>query len=154
VYVCTVNDYLAKRDFEQMRPVLIALGLTVGLVTGDLQTASPERRKAYFCDVTYCTGQVCRCECLVVWHSCVVRLPVARSNGRSACLFKRSGSQEMAFDYLRDNLAENPTAVVLRTNFYFAVIDEADALLIDECKNPMIISNAEVCIPYPIHESS
>lgn len=58
VYVCTVNDYLAKRDFEQMSPVLIALGLTVGLVSGDLQTASPERRNAYHCDVTYCTGQV------------------------------------------------------------------------------------------------
>jgi hypothetical protein len=58
VYVCTVNDYLAKRDFEQMSPVLVALGLTVGLITFDMEPSSPERRKAYHCDVTYCTCQV------------------------------------------------------------------------------------------------
>lgn len=73
--------------------------------------------------------------CVFVWHT--------------SCL----DTQEMAFDYLRDNLAENPTEVVLRTNFYFAVIDEADALLIDECKNPMIISNVSVVCTYPVCEA-
>jgi len=60
----------------------------------------------------------------------------------------------MAFDYVRDNLASNPSRVVLRTNFYFAVVDEADALLIDECKNPMIISDSKVCKMRPIRRHS
>jgi preprotein translocase subunit SecA len=44
--------------------------------------------------------------------------------------------------------------VVLRTNFYFAVVDEADALLIDECKNPMVLSDSEVCKMRPIRRHS
>ena len=51
VHVVTINDYLARRDAEWMGPLLEALGLTVGWVTGE--STAEERRTAYQCNVTY-----------------------------------------------------------------------------------------------------
>jgi preprotein translocase subunit SecA len=51
VHVVTINDYLARRDAEWMGPLLQALGLTVGWVTGE--STPGERRAAYKCNVTY-----------------------------------------------------------------------------------------------------
>jgi preprotein translocase subunit SecA len=51
VHVVTINDYLARRDAEWMGPLLVAMGLTVGWITGE--STSAERRAAYGCDVTY-----------------------------------------------------------------------------------------------------
>jgi len=51
VHVVTVNDYLAERDAEWMRPVYEALGLSVGYLTHD--STPQERRAAYGADVTY-----------------------------------------------------------------------------------------------------
>jgi preprotein translocase subunit SecA len=51
VHVVTINDYLARRDAEWMGPLLEALGVTVGWVTGE--STAEERRAAYKCDVTY-----------------------------------------------------------------------------------------------------
>jgi preprotein translocase subunit SecA len=51
VHVVTINDYLARRDAEWMGPLLQALGLTVGWVTGE--STAEERRAAYKCNVTY-----------------------------------------------------------------------------------------------------
>ena len=54
VHVITVNDYLAKRDSEWMGKAYNLLGLSVGVITNDLDDA--ERKKAYNCDVTYGTN--------------------------------------------------------------------------------------------------
>jgi len=54
VHVITVNDYLAKRDSEQMGKIHRFLGLTVGLITHDVP--ADERRKAYNADITYGTN--------------------------------------------------------------------------------------------------
>jgi preprotein translocase subunit SecA len=51
VHVITINDYLARRDAEWMGPLLEAMGLTVGWITGD--STADERREAYKCDITY-----------------------------------------------------------------------------------------------------
>ena len=56
VHIVTVNDYLAKRDAEWMAPVYEALGLTVGAIQADMDTAGDERRAQYACDVTYGTN--------------------------------------------------------------------------------------------------
>lgn len=54
VHVVTVNDYLAGRDADTMRPVFSYLGCTVGAILSDMD---PETRKAsYACDVTYGTN--------------------------------------------------------------------------------------------------
>lgn len=54
VHVVTVNDYLAKRDSEDMGRIYKVLGLSVGLITHDMDY--PERRAAYRADVTYGTN--------------------------------------------------------------------------------------------------
>ena len=54
VHIVTVNDYLARRDSEWMGKVHRFLGLSVGLIVHDLDSA--ERRAAYACDITYGTN--------------------------------------------------------------------------------------------------
>ena len=54
VHIVTVNDYLARRDSEWMGKVHRFLGLSVGLIVHDLDSA--ERREAYACDITYGTN--------------------------------------------------------------------------------------------------
>ncbi len=54
VHIVTVNDYLAKRDSEWMSKVHRFLGLTVGLITHELD--NEQRRAAYACDITYATN--------------------------------------------------------------------------------------------------
>ncbi len=54
VHVITVNDYLAKRDSEEMGRLYKFLGLSVGLVVHDMDF--PERKYAYSCDVTFGTN--------------------------------------------------------------------------------------------------
>ncbi len=56
VHIVTVNDYLAKRDAEWMGPVYTALGMTVGAIQADMDTAGEERKNQYRCDVTYGTN--------------------------------------------------------------------------------------------------
>jgi preprotein translocase subunit SecA len=56
VHIVTVNDYLAKRDAEWMSPVYEALGLTVGAIQADMDTAGDERRNQYASDITYGTN--------------------------------------------------------------------------------------------------
>ncbi|MCI5775074.1 MAG: preprotein translocase subunit SecA [Aerococcus sp.] len=53
-HVVTVNEYLAKRDSEDMGEIYRFLGLTVGLNTNDM--SAEEKRAAYNCDITYSTN--------------------------------------------------------------------------------------------------
>lgn len=54
VHIVTVNDYLARRDSEEMGQVYNLLGLTTGVVLNDC--TAEERRAAYACDITYVTN--------------------------------------------------------------------------------------------------
>ena len=119
-HVATVNAYLAQRDFEFARTAFARLGLTVGLLPE--RASNVEKRAAYACDVTYGVGT------------------------------------EFGFDYLRDQLALRaagrttprfhevllghamPQPDVVQRGHAFAVIDEADSVLIDEARSPLIIS--------------
>jgi preprotein translocase subunit SecA len=105
-FVITVNDYLARRDMEKMGQVHRFLGLTVGLIQGDM--SEEQRRAAYACDIVYVTNS------------------------------------ELGFDYLRDHLALSPAQTVLPGGAGefdgFCVVDEADSVLIDEARTPLIIS--------------
>ena len=53
-HLVTVNDYLARRDAEWMRPVYEFLGLTVGIIQNSL--TDTERKKVYECDIVYATN--------------------------------------------------------------------------------------------------
>ncbi|MDT7710852.1 MAG: preprotein translocase subunit SecA, partial [Pseudonocardiales bacterium] len=101
VHLVTTNDYLAKRDSENMGRIHRFLGLSVGVILSDMTPLI--RRGQYLADITYGTNN------------------------------------EFGFDYLRDNMAWNKADMVQRGH-NFAVVDEADSILIDEARTPLIIS--------------
>jgi preprotein translocase subunit SecA len=121
-HLATANDYLAVRDADWMRPVFNLLGMTVGAIRGGLSPA--DRRAAYQCDVTYGTAR------------------------------------EFGFDFLRDRMlarrveegrqdsmagmlglsTETAADLPVQRGLHFVVIDEADNILIDEARTPLIIS--------------
>ena len=117
VHLITVNDYLARRDGEHLRPFYARLGLTTGVVTQPMDAAS--RRAAYACDITYCTAKE-----LVFDY---LRDSMAR--GRDA------GSLQERIDAL-----VTPRTVL--RGLCMAIIDEADSVLLDEARVPFILSRA------------
>jgi len=120
VHVVTVNDYLATRDAEQMRPLYAFLGLDVGIVVQDMP--QPARRAAYACAVTYCTNKELAFDYL--------RDQVA--------LERRSSRLHVALEKLRATQARDER-LVLR-GLHFAIVDEADSVFIDEARTPLILS--------------
>jgi preprotein translocase subunit SecA len=54
VHIVTVNDYLARRDAEWMSPLFRGLGMTVGAIQSEMDSA--ERQAIYGCDITYGTN--------------------------------------------------------------------------------------------------
>jgi preprotein translocase subunit SecA len=54
VHVVTVNDYLAKRDCEWMKPIYEFHGLTVGVILSEMDSAT--RKQMYACDITFGTN--------------------------------------------------------------------------------------------------
>ncbi len=53
-HVVTVNDYLVQRDAEFARPIFEMLGMSVGYITGQMETS--QRKEMYACDVVYGTN--------------------------------------------------------------------------------------------------
>ena len=121
VHIITANDYLAERDAMLMQPVYQALGLSVGIVTAN--TPADKRRAAYACNITYCT------------------------------------SKQLALDYLRDrmkqglqqqalrqqlqqqlNQVDSPDKLPLLRGLCYAIVDEADSILIDDARVPLILA--------------
>ena len=121
VHIVTVNDFLVLRDAAWMGPLYQALGLSVGTITESMPPDA--RREAYACDITYCTNK------------------------------------QLVFDYLKDRLmlgqesrrlhlqveglhAEYPrTSRLLLRGLCYVIVDEADSVLVDEARTPLIISN-------------
>lgn len=119
VHVFTVNEYLAARDRSIAAPLLSALGLTSGLVTQKM--SDEERREHYKSIVVYGTNN------------------------------------QFVFDYLRDRVAAGSlsyrhrvTSALLSDDgarkppmlrgLHMALIDEADSILIDEARTPLVLS--------------
>ena len=56
VHVVTVNEYLVRRDAEEMRPIYERLGLSVGINGSSSDLSPTQKKEAYTCDVTYTTN--------------------------------------------------------------------------------------------------
>ncbi|WP_277585978.1 preprotein translocase subunit SecA [Psychrobacillus antarcticus] len=54
IHIVTANEYLATRDYEEMKPLFEFLGLTIGLNISGIE--ADEKQAAYNCDITYGTG--------------------------------------------------------------------------------------------------
>jgi preprotein translocase subunit SecA len=122
VHIVTVNDYLARRDAELFRPVFNALGLTVGLVEHGQQPQ--DRQRAYGCHVTYCTNKD------LVFDYLRDRLALGARRGRARLLVD---------ELFKSNLTGQSQRLLLR-GLHFAIVDEADSVLIDEARTPLILS--------------
>ena len=122
-HLATVNDYLAQRDAEWMRPIYNILGISVGVVLTD--DDQDERRRAYASDVTYGTAKEFGFDFLRD------RL-LMRAQGRAVDDFLGSGSQERW-----TSGGEQP----VQRGMHFALVDEADSILIDEARTPLIIGS-------------
>lgn len=121
-HLATVNDYLAKRDAEWMKPIYEALGLSVGVIQTDMTQHA--RRQAYAADVTYGTAKEFGFDFL-----------------RDRLLLRkiREGQTDLIGGMLADQSGERGEQPVQREPF-FALVDEADSILIDEARTPLIIS--------------
>lgn len=119
VHVITANDYLVERDARTLLPLFRALGLSAGAVLSQMDVVA--RKAAYACDITYCTAK------------------------------------ELVFDYLRDgltrprrsqleqraaSLSTQGNAETLLRGLCMAIIDEADSVLIDEARVPLVLSRS------------
>ena len=120
VHVITVNDYLAVRDAEEMGPLYRFLGLEVGVVVQGISKA--ERREAYSKSITYCTNK---------------ELAFDYLRDRAA-LVRRSSRLHLALDQFKKD-SNRDQELVLR-GLYFGLVDEADSVLIDEARTPLILA--------------
>jgi preprotein translocase subunit SecA len=123
VHVITVNDYLTDRDAQWMGPVYRALGLTVGTVVHGLDPA--QRREAYGANVTYCTNKE------VAFDYLKDRIVLGRDSDRTRLRVERLYEKRPRLDRL------------LLRGLHYGIIDEADSVLVDEARTPLIISGAE-----------
>ena len=65
--------------------------------------------------------------------------PDSEKSAAYACDVAYATNNELAFDYLRDNM-KTDTAQMYQKHHYFAIVDEVDSILIDEARTPLIIS--------------
>lgn len=119
-HLATVNDYLALRDAELMKPVYRALGLTIGVIQTGM--SQDERRAAYGSDITYGTAKEFGFDFLRD------RL-LLRRTGESGTSWKSAGLE-------METKNEQP----VQRGMHFCLVDEADSILIDEARTPLIIS--------------
>ena len=120
-HLVTVNSYLAKRDAMWLGPVYLFLGMSVGII----QDRSMEA-EAYRLEEDGQGGYRLR-ECD---HQEAYRADIIYGT-----------KDQFGFDYLYDNMSVRPEDLMQREH-YFAIIDEADSILIDEARTPLIISGA------------
>lgn len=120
VHIVTVNDYLAARDAEWMGPVFRQLGLTVGVITH--QHSAEQRQHAYGSDIVYCSNKE------LVFDYLKDRLVLGRQGRGLQVDLERLHSDSPRSDSL------------LMRGLCFAIVDEADSVLIDEARTPLIIA--------------
>ena len=121
-HLVTVNDYLARREPQWYGPALDRLGMSLGVIQHDAAFLySPEE-----------VSEEAGAEHL---------LRVTRREAYAADITYGTNN-EFGFDYLRDNMVQNAAQRVQRARHY-AIVDEADSVLIDEARTPLIISGQQ-----------
>jgi preprotein translocase subunit SecA len=144
VHVVTANDYLVARDAQRLAPLYNALGLSVGFVVQS--DAAAARARAYACDITYVSANELVFDYLRdglldgLQHGSPSDLqngspqltPTRRSDAPAAPLARLQNAQGAA----------STRAPALLRGLCMAIVDEADAVLIDEARVPLILSQA------------
>ena len=120
-HIITVNDYLAERDAEWMGRIYRFCGLSVAHIAQGMSAS--DRRAAYLADITYCTNKEVTADFLRD------RLVLGRLRGLSSTLLTKIAR---AGQSIIDRLVQR--------GLNFAIVDEADSVLVDEAITPLIIS--------------
>jgi preprotein translocase subunit SecA len=120
-HLATVNDYLAERDANLLRPVYELLGMTVGVIQSDQQPA--QRKTAYACDVTYGTAKEFGFDFL-----------------RDRLALRQASRTPAAWTRPANSRGGDGT---VRRGAHFVLVDEADSILIDEASTPLIIGTLD-----------
>jgi len=120
-HVLTANDYLAERDAALMAPVYAFCGLKSAHIGQGMEP--PERRQAYSAHITYGTHKEVAADFLRD------RLILGRTQGLPSVLLARlAGRTDIQTDQL------------VQRGLECAIVDEADAVMIDEAVTPLLIS--------------
>lgn len=126
VHFVTVNDYLARIGAGWMGPVYHFVGMTTGVIIPDQSFIydpgfnDESHEDARFRHLRPCTRQEAY-----------------------AADVTYSTNNELGFDYLRDNMVREVEQLRQRP-LHYAIVDEADSILIDEARTPLIISAPSV----------
>ncbi|GIW66438.1 MAG: protein translocase subunit SecA [Candidatus Parcubacteria bacterium] len=134
VHICTVNDYLAKRDTVWMGQIYHILGVSVACIVHDQSFIYDP----YFVKEEKDSLRDSQGTFLVFYD---YLKPIDRQTAYQADIVYGT-NHEFGFDYLRDNLAIDKFQVVQR-EFHYAIVDEVDSILIDEARTPLIISGLQ-----------
>ncbi|MBS0211102.1 MAG: preprotein translocase subunit SecA [Planctomycetes bacterium] len=120
--LATVNDYLARRDAEWMRPIYELLGLTVGVI--ETEMGPRERQAAYACDITYGTAKEFGFDFL-----------------RDRLLLRHRAEQGVnLLDTLRGISRHRGHEQPVQREPHFMLVDEADSVLLDDAVTPLVIA--------------
>jgi len=122
-HIITVNDYLAQRDAEWMGHIYRFCGLRAAAVEQGMDPGA--RHHAYQADITYCTNKEVSADFLRD------RLALGRIKHADNVLIAR----------ITGTAGPGPSRIVQR-GLNYAIIDEADSVLIDEAVTPLIISGS------------
>ena len=122
VHVITANDYLAARDAESMIPLYRRLGLSGGSVVDGMETS--QRRDIYNMDIVHTTNKQ------IAFDYLRDRIEIGDDLG------------DLSFQFRQIQRHRQPggNAELLLRGLCFALVDEADSVLIDEAITPLIIT--------------
>lgn len=147
-HLVTVNDYLARRDAEWTGHILNALGMSVGAINSGKQyrfisdeevlKLKGDEAKELIKERDEKAKKEGR---LKYDHMSGVNLVECSKKEAYACDVVYGTNNEFGFDYLRDNMARSMEERVQGPR-YFVIVDEADSILIDEARTPLIISTS------------
>ncbi len=147
-HLVTVNDYLARRDAEWNGHILNSLGITVGAINSGKQYKFISDEEAIKLKGDEAKELIKERDAkaekegrLKYDHMSGVNLMECSKKEAYACDVVYGTNNEFGFDYLRDNMARSLEERVQGPR-YFVIVDEADSILIDEARTPLIISTS------------
>lgn len=125
VHVITANDYLAARDAEIMQPLYQRLGLSAASVIDGMD--KKQRRKNYRCHIVHTTNKQ------IAFDYLRDRIEIGEG----------MGFLKLQFRQIQHGMENDSGGQLLLKGLCFALIDEADSVLIDEAKTPLIITQTK-----------
>lgn len=147
-HLVTVNDYLARRDAEWTGHILNSLGMSVSAINSGTQyryitdeevlKLKGKEGKELIAEREKKAKDAGR---LKYDHMSGVNLIECSKKEAYDCDVVYGTNNEYGFDYLRDNMVSSLDERVQGPR-YFAIVDEADSILIDEARTPLIISTS------------